>query len=104
MPLRISFPMPIAHLAQQSLDARAFIYILLLIILAVIGGMVIFAVKRRIFDDRRDQDDSGATLMESLERMRRSGEISQEEYEQTRKTIIEKTRAMLDRTDEQTPP
>jgi len=85
-------------LAQQSkLDARAFIYILLLIILAVVGGMVIFAVKRRIFDERRDQDESGATLMESLDRMRRTGEISQEEYEQTRKTIIEKTRAMLDR-------
>ena len=83
-------------IAQQSLDARAFIYIILLIALAIIGGMVIFAVKRRIFDDSKQQDHSGATLMESLERMRRSGEISQAEYEQTRRTIIEKTRAMLD--------
>lgn len=91
-------------LAQNAtLDARAFIYIILLIILAVIGGMVIFAVKRRIFDERRDQDQSAATLMESLDRMRRSGEISQEEYEQTRKTIIEKTRAMLDRENDPDP-
>jgi hypothetical protein len=83
-------------LSQQSLDARAFVYIILLIALAIIGGLVIFAVKRRIFDDSKQQDHSGATLMESLERMRRSGEISQAEYEQTRRTIIEKTRAMLD--------
>lgn len=84
-------------LAQQSgLDTRAFFYILLLILLAVIGGMVIFAVKRRLFDRSHEQDRSTATLMESLEQMRRTGEISQEEYEQTRRTIIEKTRAMLD--------
>lgn len=84
-------------LAQQSgLDARAFFYILLLIILAIVGGMVIFAVKRRLFDKSHEQDHSAATLMESLEQMRRSGEISKEEYEQTRRTIIEKTRAMLD--------
>jgi hypothetical protein len=85
------------HLAQQSsLDARAFVYILLLIIIAIVGGLVILAVKRRIFNDSREQDQSSATLMESLDRMRRSGEISQEEYDQTRRTIIEKTRAMLD--------
>jgi len=84
-------------IAQSSLDARAFLYILLLIILAIVGGLIILAVKRRIFDERNDQDQSTATLMETLERMRRTGEISQAEYEQTRRTIIEKTRAMLDR-------
>lgn len=91
---------PKAILAQQSApDARAFVYILLLIILAVVGGMVIFAVKRRLFDQSQEQDRSTATLMESLEHMRQSGEISQEEYDRTRRTIIEKTRASLDRTD-----
>lgn len=92
--------MPIAALtlAQQStLDGRAFLYIILLIVLAIIGGLVIFSVKRRIFDDTNEQDQSAGTLMESLEQMRRSGEISEEEYQQTRRTIIERTRAMLDR-------
>ena len=85
-------------LAQQStLDGRAFLYIILLIVLAIIGGLVIFSVKRRIFDDTNEQDQSAGTLMESLEQMRRSGEISEEEYQQTRRTIIERTRAMLDR-------
>lgn len=85
-------------LAQQStLDGRAFLYIILLIVLAIIGGLVIFSVKRRIFDDSNEQDQSAGTLMESLEQMRRSGEISEEEYQQTRRTIIERTRAMLNR-------
>lgn len=85
-------------LAQQStLDGRAFLYIILLIALAIIGGLVIFSVKRRIFDDSNEQDQSAGTLMESLEQMRRSGEISEEEYQQTRRTIIERTRAMLNR-------
>ena len=92
--------MPTAALtiAQQStLDGRAFLYIILLIVLAIIGGLVIFSVKRRIFDDSNEQDQSAGTLMESLEQMRRSGEISEEEYQQTRRTIIERTRAMLNR-------
>ncbi len=85
-------------LAQQStLNGRSFFYLLLVIILAVIGGMVIFSVKRRIFDDSTSRDQSAATLMESLESMRESGEISEEEYQQTRRTIIDRTRAMLDR-------
>ncbi|HCT45907.1 MAG: hypothetical protein CMJ35_06900 [Phycisphaerae bacterium] len=84
--------------AQQSgLDARAFFYIVLLIILCIVGFIIIMSVKRRIFNDTNEQDQSTATLMESLEHMRRSGEISQAEYDQTRRTIIEKTRAMLER-------
>ncbi len=83
-------------LAQNAtLDMRAFVYIILLIILCIVGFVIIISVKRRIFDDKREQDQSSGTLMESLEHMRKTGQISQEEYEQTRQTIIEKTRAML---------
>lgn len=94
-------------IAQQSgLDARAFLYILLLLILCIVGFIIIMSVKRRIFSNSNEQDQSTGTLMESLEHMRRSGEISQAEYDQTRRTIIEKTRAMLDDDGEnaQTPP
>lgn len=83
-------------LAQNAtLDSRAFIYIILLIVLCVIGFVIIMSVKRRIFDDSKEQDQSAGTLMESLEHMRKTGQISQEEYEQTRRTIVDKTRAML---------
>lgn len=83
-------------LAQNApLDMRAFVYIVLLIVLCIIGFVIIISVKRRIFDDRAEQDQSSGTLMESLEHMRKTGQISQEEYEQTRRTIIEKTSAML---------
>lgn len=83
-------------LAQNAtLDMRAFVYIILLIVLCIVGFVIIISVKRRIFDDKREQDQSSGTLMESLEHMRKTGQISQEEYEQTRRTIIEKTRAML---------
>ncbi len=89
------------HLAQNAtLDTRAFIYIVLLIVLCIVGFIVIVSVKRRIFDDSKEQDQSGATLMESLEHMRKTGQISQAEYEQTRRTIIEKTRAMLHANDD----
>jgi len=88
-------------LAQNAtLDTRAFIYIILLIVLCIVGFIIIMSVKRRIFDESKEQDQSAATLMESLEHMKKSGEISQEEYEQTRRIIIEKTRAMLHEQDD----
>jgi uncharacterized membrane protein len=91
-------------LAQNAtLDTRAFIYIILLIILCIVGFIIIMSVKRRLFDDSKEQDQSGATLMESLEHMRKTGEISQEEYDQTRRTIVERTRAMLHDQDDLTP-
>ena len=83
-------------LAQNAtLDMRAFVYIVLLITLCIVGFVIIMSVKRRVFDNSKEQDQSSATLMESLEHMRKTGQISQEEYEKTRKTIVEKTRAML---------
>jgi uncharacterized membrane protein len=94
-------PAALPTLAQNAtLDTRAFIYIVLLIVLCIVGFIVIVSVKRRIFDDSKEQDQSGATLMESLEHMRKTGQISQAEYEQTRRTIIEKTRAMLHANDD----
>ena len=93
MPPAMHHPVTLAQ--NATLDARAFIYIVLLIVLCIVGFLIIVSVKRRIFDESKEQDQSGATLMESLEHMRQTGQISQSEYEQTRATIIAKTRAML---------
>ena len=94
---------PLTLAQNATLDLRAFVYIILLIVLCIVGFLIIMSVKRRIFDEPKEQDQSGATLMESLEHMRKTGQISQAEYEQTRRTIIEKTRAMLHE-DAETPP
>jgi len=81
---------------QSGIDARGLMYIALLIALCLVGFIIIVQVKRRIFDDQPNRDQSSATLMESLDQMRRTGQISEDEYQRTRRSIIEKTRAMLD--------
>jgi len=98
--MRLMSYSPLTLAQNATLDTRAFIYIVLLIVLCIVGFVIIMSVKRRIFDDSKEQDQSAATLMESLEHMRKTGEISQEEYEQTRRIIIEKTRAMLHEQDD----
>lgn len=93
-------PLPIASLptlAQTGLDLRAFVYLGLLLIIAVVGGILIFAAKRRVLSDKDDESDSGAGLMATLDRMLKNGEISREEYDLTRRTIIEKTLEKLDK-------
>jgi uncharacterized membrane protein len=99
--------MPTEHLTlaqNATLDMRAFVYIALLIVLCIVGFLIIMSVKRRVFNDPQEKDQSNATLMESLEDMRKTGQISQSEYEQTRKTIIERTRAMLHDEDQDNTP
>lgn len=90
--------MPAASLtlAQSSLDPKAFVYFGILIVLAIAGGMLIFAAKRRLFKDDDNQTHSSAGLMATLDQMRRDGKISQEEYDQTRRTIVGKTIEQLD--------
>ena len=102
--MRLMSYSPLTLAQNATLDTRAFIYIVLLIVLCIVGFVIIMSVKRRIFDDSKEQDQSAATLMESLEHMRKTGEISQEEYEQTRRIIIEKTRAMLHEQDDSQAP
>jgi len=102
--MRLMSYSPLTLAQNATLDTRAFIYIVLLIVLCIVGFVIIMSVKRRIFDDSKEQDQSAATLMESLEHMRKTGEISQEEYEQTRRIIIEKTRATLHEQDDSQAP
>ncbi|MBL8965040.1 MAG: hypothetical protein KF787_03250 [Phycisphaeraceae bacterium] len=56
-----------------------------LIVVAMVGGVVIMAVRRRLL--ARDSGAGDETLMESLRRLRDRGEMSRAEYESTVRTI-----------------
>lgn len=78
-------------LAQSTLDPKIWIYFLLLIILVAIGAIAIFTLRRKLFSqDEPDSMSTGGGLMEHLDQMRKSGAISEQEYQVTRRTIIDK--------------
>jgi hypothetical protein len=80
-----------ASLAQSVLDPKIWLYFLLLIVVLTIGAIVIFSIRRKLFArDETDTIGSGGGLMDQLDEMRKSGKITQEEYDQTRKAIIQK--------------
>ena len=60
-----------------------------LIALCIAGGVVILLLRRRLFSNASDQAES-ASLMEQLRSMRDRGEMSPEEFEQTRQAMIRK--------------
>lgn len=86
--------LPMLTLAQAA-DPKYWIYILFLILLVLLGGGLIMAAKKRLLwrDDQNQQVGGG--LMEHLDEMKRTGKITEQEYESTRRSIIEKAAANL---------
>lgn len=91
-------------LAQSSGDTtRVLIWIGVLIAVALAGGAIAMLVRSRLLSP--DDDADGGTLLEQLQKMRDRGEISDEEFRATRRTMIERAeqrRAQKD--DDDAPP
>ncbi len=61
------------------------------IVLVLLAGVVIMAIRRRLL--RTDQSATDAGLFESLRAMRDRGEISREEYDRAKRSMVEKLAA-----------
>lgn len=76
-------------LAQGSAPAGSVVvWVIALIVAALVGGLVILAVRKKMLEpDRVEVASEG--LFDSLRRMRDSGEITGAEYENARRRLIE---------------
>jgi len=82
--------MPILTLAQSRIDPAIWLYLGLLILLAIFGGLLIFAFRAKLFShDDLNASSTGGGLLEHLDAMLNAGEITKEEYDQTRRSIID---------------
>jgi|SRR6185295_7846088 len=73
----------------DSGTGQAVLWIGILIVVAILGGLIMMAVRRRILS-KDSLDDGTTSLMDQLRAMRDRGQISPEEYEATRRTMREK--------------
>ena len=81
-------------LAESSIGSL-WLWILALIGVVLVGAFVLLAVRRKLLHDDQQTLDPNAGLFEQLDAMRRSGQMSEEEYAQTRRAMIEKHRSGL---------
>jgi len=84
-------------LAQTTLTPGVWLLFGLLIVLALVGGIIIFAVRRRVLDDRDENSEAHSGFMGSLDQMLRKGEITQEEYDRTKRRVVERTLENLEK-------
>lgn len=63
-----------------------------LIVVTVVGGLVVLGVRKRMLEGPRAGGGGEAGLMESLRGMRDRGEITEEEFERTRRVMRERLR------------
>lgn len=77
------------NLAATS-TTSVLIWVGALIVIAMVGGLVMLAVRRRMFSEPDAGADAG--LMEQLRRMVERGEMTQDEYDLARRKIVERAR------------
>lgn len=68
------------------------LWVVVLIALVLAGAIGVFALRRSILGDRGSGADHGG-LMEQMRRMVERGEMTQDEFDLARRTIVEKARA-----------
>ncbi|MDF1808746.1 MAG: hypothetical protein P1U42_03530 [Phycisphaerales bacterium] len=75
---------------SQSIDPKLWMYFVILLAVIFVGGIAIFAIRRALFSqDQSSSNQTGGGLLEHLDEMKRNGQITNEEYEITRKSIIQ---------------
>lgn len=62
-----------------------------LIVVVVVAGLVILAIRRRTLGG--NDGASPASLMEEMRRLRDSGQMTPEEFEATKRKLVERARA-----------
>ncbi len=80
----------------QSIDPKIWLYFALLLGAVLVGGMIIFTLRRNLFARGQDVNPAGGGLLEHLDEMKRSGKITQAEYDSTRLTIINSAKAKFE--------
>lgn len=68
------------------------IWAIVLIAAVLVGAVGIFALRRSMFSDQITQADN-AGLIEQMRRMVARGEMTQAEYDQAKRAIVEKAKA-----------
>lgn len=66
------------------------LWIVVLIAIAIVGGTVIFNVRRRMLSSDDSVSIGSSGLLDHLHQMHRSGEMDDEEYARARNAIIRK--------------
>ncbi len=93
-------PLPRGNVTEVSV--QAWIYLGALIVMAIVGGLVIIAVRRRLL--AKNSLESNETLMETLRRLRDSGEMSPGEYEASVRAIAQRISTRKASTPDPDPP
>lgn len=79
---------------------RVLIWISVLIVFAVVGGLVVMALRRRVLEHREPTASDMGTL-ESMRELVARGEMTREEYEQVRLAMAGKIRGRRAESDPQ---
>lgn len=88
----VRLPAILGQAASGGDTGRFLAWIGALIVVVVIGTVALLFVRRRMIG-RSDTDQGGFSAMEEMRAMVARGEMSQEEFDQVRKAMIDKIKA-----------
>jgi len=85
-------------LGQTQVDPSFWIWLGILVVVVVIAGIVLLVIRRRMFSDTGSAEMRAGGLMEQMRVLRDQGKLTDKEYQDARRSLIEK--ASLNKPDE----
>lgn len=81
----------LSTLAQQTqVDPSFWIWLGILVVVVVIAGIVLLVIRQRMFSDSASADMQAGGIMEQMRLLRDQGKLTDKEYQDARKSLIEK--------------
>ncbi len=88
--------LPAVVLLANTPIGSVLLWVGVLIVFVLLGALVIFALRRSVLGERPGSGDD-AGMLEQMRRMVERGEMSQDEYDRTRRAIVEKAQGRATR-------
>lgn len=86
---------PVSSASRAEQLSKVWMFVGVLIVLSVLGGFAIMRYRKIMLGSVEEPDDAKG-LMDSLRALRDSGEMSEEEYQQTRRRLAEQMAARFE--------
>ncbi|MCA9304300.1 MAG: hypothetical protein KC996_09275 [Phycisphaerales bacterium] len=83
----------LSTLGSIQIDPAFWIWLGALVVVVVVAGIALIAIRRRMFSESASADMQAGGLLEQMRVLRDQGKMSDKEYEDARRSLIERVSA-----------
>ena len=83
----------LSTLGNIQVDPAFWVWLGVLVVVVILAGIILIGIRRRMFSDSGSSDMQAGGMLEQLRLLRDQGKLSEKEYEDARRSLIERVAA-----------